>query len=634
MPPFVTGLSRFLGKPASLVLLAIFAAHLHAQPVEIKRSLADLGYSQGLQQTSTNGAMTFFIPVPQDIDLTSPRLELHYEASPLLNEHSTMQVMLNGIVRREVGLGQADGRTLTIALKSPDLSKPFIEVQLRSALIKTLAPCVEERINPGFLTIHPDSGLAYGVDEKRISSVRGYLESLPHNVTIAVAQPASRVNQLWVTWLLARQLEAAGHKVGYSSFAEDSDIYIGPREQLGTLGFKLNAQDQIALAKQHPEGPVRLLLSAPYKVDAVATPWNRLLVSDGYASSEAQSPELLDRDRIPLEHFGLSNGERTFDEQAEWLINLGNKSFVPERVPAALHLNLIAPPSPENAPLTLYVFNQDRLLAQQPLSQRGGVQSLKIPLIETDSATHKLRILLKRQNLLGDCQAPRARTYVQILPSSTLETTRAEPTANRLMDLQRWAGAGAAIHLPTDALEHPQAWGNILANVSRELDLDILGSTLSTSKTVPEPGKLFLWLHPEPPAGGYSAPIRFDKGRILVRDSDGGVLLDSQALPGLSVASLLRKDGQRGLWLRSASNGVPLDPTGLSGANGDLAFIDSHGVTLNIDSRGHDLTQITYPDYKSWIETYSAYKPWLFALAWILLTLLVIGLVRRMRQGK
>lgn len=619
----------------------LLATASHAQERESVLSLADLGYVQGLQQQATDGNLTFYVPLPQDVELRDPRLVLRYSSSPLLNRYSSMQIRLNGIPRHAVSLGGEKGpgnlpeRELVVPLNNEDLRKSYLEVQVRSTLLTAEDRCVDERANRGFLTLLPQSALRYEVNDASVHSIRGYLSVLPKQVSIAVAQPAANTAQLQAAWLIARELESRGHQVRYTAFSEGGDIFVGQRAQLQAEGFTLPADAELSLSPQDKYGPLRLLVADPFSVGGVADSWGKLLADDHYPGSSVGISTAYNGARIPLSRLGLVDaGQRLIGDEADWYLNIGNHPLLKTRVPAALHLNLIVPPVPQNSPLILYVFQDNVLRSVNSLPSQGGAQSIVAQLMESETApTGTIRILLKRQTDTGDCRSLKDEGYVQVLGSSVLETVPAQKPAETFAELGRWLSAGSPVYLPGDALTHPQAWGEILTALSRDLDLDAKTAKLLVGKDAPDDARTFLWLSPQPPAG-FKTPLDFQRGRFQVKDYKDTVLLDSGALPGISVAALLRDGDRRGFWLRAVADGLPLSSRGIGTSSGDIAFADRSGVVLTVDSRENDLSRVDYPDYSPWYERLSAWKGWIFAFAWVLLTVLVLRVVRRMRQAR
>jgi len=631
----------------SLMLLMASLPIAHAQTEdsppanESRRSLADLGYPQGLQQQSNDGTLSFFMPVPRDVALRQPRLVLRYAASPLLGPHSSMQVSVNGTPRLAVGLGGGAAvpgtmaeQEVVVPLNAADLRRPFVDVRVDSVFAAAASEqrCDDERGQRGFLVVLPETALVYALDAASVDSVRGYLDALPGTVRIAAARPAPSADQLRAMWLLARELETQGRTVVQVGVDEPADIYIGPRAQLALLGFTVPAGSDLALLAQGGTGTRKLVVADPFRIDAIGGPWGKLLSASAYGASSVSAEPAQDGDRIALSRLGLDGGERVLSSQAEWYLNLDSPVFAPGRIPKALQLNLVGPPSPRDNPLLLYVFQNDVLRGVRTLSADGGAQSVTVPLIEAEAATRgSLRILVKRQSAVGDCRAPRPQGHMQLLASSTLETTTRAQPAESFNELGRWLAGGYAIHLPAAALAEPQAWARVLTVLTRELGAGVANARLVVGDAAPADATPFLWMLPQAPAG-FDSPLAADKGRLQVKDGKGHVLLDSDALPGIAGASLLRDGNRRGLWLRSLDGGVPQTPLALGGSVGDLAFIDGGGVVLSIDSRQNDVAQVTYPDYQSWMDRLAGWKPWLFALAWVVLTVLVIAAVRRLRR--
>lgn len=611
-----------------------------ATPVNARRlTLAALGYPQGLQQTTSESAVVFYLPMPQDVPVLQPRLQLEYVASATMGRGASMQVLLNGSPRRAVMLAagaspsEESGQTLTIPLQPADLERAYLEVRVLASFNTTPKECSRPGQEEGqhFLNILPATALAYELDGAAPASVRGFLTTLPQDVGIALSAPAA-AEQMRASWMLAHQLLLAGHTLHYSRIGDGGDILVAPRAQLHAAGLAPPPDQALALVPAAAPAPgVRLAIAEPFQVDAIADPWQRLLSGPGYEPSTSTRSLPRGSATVPLAKLGVDGVARPFADAVEW--NLGESPLLAGRAPSRLRLNLIVPPTPDAQPLVLYVFQSNALRGISTLPAAGGAQSVTVSLLEGDPvANGPIRIMLKRQIVRDACDSVVPNAFVQLLPSSVLETIPSQYAAESVAGFAAAIAGGYTVHLPVAALADPIAWVQVLADLSQSLGLDPRSATVRTVDQAPEQDKPFVWLGQEAP-GGFDAALAFDRGRIQVKNSEGAVLLDTARLPGITTAGLLRDGSRRGLWLRALGSDVPRVPPGMKGSTGDVMFGDSRGVLVSLDTRQSEVARVDYPNYTHWTDRVMQHRGWIFGLAWIVLTLLVIALVRKLRRS-
>lgn len=605
----------------------------------VSRTLTDLGHVSGFQQTGPDSSISFTMPMPLDTTVSSARLVLHYAVSTGSSPDSSMRIAFNGSIRQVIDLseaaesagrsaaGTAAQRVLSIPLTAHDLSQPFLEVQVQASF-GAQDRCAAPDANRDLLNLLPQTSLSYRAQPETAPSVRGYLSTLPTNARIAIA-PGVTDEALRAGWLLSRELQDRGHRISYTHLQEGSDVLIGPSSLLGERGISLEQDATLGLVTPDSDQPYRfqLVMTEPYYADALGAPWNLLLGGQAYARSTAQALPGDDPARLGLAALGLDTGVREFTGAAEWVFP--SRTIPAGRMPVALHLDLVTPPAPGDDPLIVYVLQNGSLLGLTPLAPEGGGQQVSIPLAMRPSiADAPLRIVLKRQS--HDCTTPPLSGFVQLLDSSVLETVAREGAAESVAEFGRLLAGSYSLHLPESAPEQPQAWIRALAELGRGLTLDPRRAELRTTGMAPPAERPFIWFGEQPPPE-FDSAVAVDRGRFQIRQRSGEVLLDSGTIQGASMVSLLRNGSQRGLWVRTLGEGVPVVPPGLENTTGDLILGDQNGVLISL-ATSDTVVGIAYPEHVSWLSEIARYRVWLFLLIWAVLTIVVIAVARRMRN--
>ncbi|QJD59471.1 cellulose biosynthesis cyclic di-GMP-binding regulatory protein BcsB [Pseudomonas sp. gcc21] len=611
----------------------------------ITRTLGSLGHYQGLQQITAEGSVAFYMPMPLDAQVSDPRLELHYSPAAWLGPDASLQVLLNGTPRENIGVADisedatsastgngkmAQTRMLSIPLQEEDLRLPYLQVRVRARSSVPMDRCTSPRAQQTYLTIEPDTAVAYQLDQGPAPSVRGYISTLPHQVRIAISQPAPDPEALRAAWLLTHELQERGHDVEHTGLEAGADIAIASRRELAQIGVRLAAGHNIDVVAPDPQRPTSRLLAVtePFFIDALADPWGALLTSSGYPESISSPAPTASSDSVQLTQLGVDGNARPFADRAEWAIDIN--ALPAGRLPTALNLNLVVPPSSAEQPLTLYVMQDNMLRAVQQLSADGGPQSVRIGLNEVKpSASEPIRVLLIRPG--ADCTAAPPSGYAQLLTSSAVETRPAGGQSQSVAAFGYELADRYFVHLPPDALGRPHEWISVLASLGRSLALDPRMAEFVSTSMAPSGNRPFIWLGSQPPEG-FDSSIAVDQGRVRIRDNQDRILLDSGELPGTSFTSLLRSGAQRGIWLRALDDGLPKVPPGLEQSTGDLVFGDERGVLVSLDTRDYALMKVEYPDYSTWWERVARYRGWLFVIGWVVLTLVAIVVSRRIRK--
>ncbi|CAP57473.1 cellulose biosynthesis cyclic di-GMP-binding regulatory protein BcsB [Gluconacetobacter diazotrophicus] len=623
--------------------LAVFCASAHGfSSSSYAQTLTSSLYQQGLTDgvTVLNGtdAASFYIRVPADTPIAGARLRLHMAISPGLLKPSVLQVFVNGQPRDQLSIGDVDEsaaeRTVTIPLSARDLAAHYLAVRVSPVFVTSANPCENANVGRGYVHVLADSGVSFDTALDGLKSARGFLDMLGGTVRVWAPTPGRDAAQFQAMLAVATYLQAQGRDVTWVDGAGAADIYIGRDEDFTALNLPPLKGGALRLLRGGPGVAPRLLLSASARNMLLLRPWTDLLAADSYAASTGLPGTA--RTIIPLGSLGVTDSPLPISSNAEWTLSLPVDAMR-RQVSSSLHLNMIVPPSLPGNPLLLHVFQNGSLRAVKALPEAGGALTENVPLVESQAATAEtLRVQVVRQTSLGECAAPLAPSYVQLLPSSFLQARGITTPSGTLDGFGRTLPDQAAVYLSDDAFRMPARWMSVLAGLANGLGLNPYLLSLRTGAAVPEDGQSFIWLRDDVPAG-FSSPVRFDRGRIRVAESNGRVILDAPPLPGIELAAIVRRGNQRGLWLKSGGDDAPFRPLGFSAVAADLAFMDAQGQVSALDTRtadaaatGPDGAAVSYPDYQSWLDRLNSVRLWLFGAAWLVVTVVFLSIMRRL----
>ena len=625
--------------------------------------LARLGHEDGIVFEGARGTHVRVIgfPLPRDGGLRAARLRLWYRASPLLNRLANLRVEVDGRPVRVHRL-EADGglHRLDIGLDVAKLRPGHVVVTLKASLPVSDDRCMDDRINGSVLHLTPESALELRFD-RAPQTVRDLWQRLPETVDLALPPGTLDPGSLAVAWSLADRLRREGHRLRLRRLPELGQVVVARRAELrralhqrfpaayaDTAPVIPGEGDAHAGVVPTPAGPL-LLLAEPHRpaqVLPLLPRWRPLAAAGGYRAGavdtatdqglSAAPPATGEALEVPLRLLGLDTGPRYIRTRAEWGLTLDPQALPPGSRPRRLELGLVTPPRVDGPPFELYTYLNGVLVQADRFLGNGRPVTLTVPLPRRQLQVYnRIRLLLLHDVPMGDCHAGAEAAPVQILPDSTVIVARHEEPPVRFADLTEYLDGDFELYVPGRSLSRPERILPVLAELSAGLPLAYDFRRLH----VVDPGQAIRPTGPFLAVGDLTlaeleAPVRFDRGRVQIADSEGRLLLDLEALPGIAVAQIVEAAGQRGLWLRTAPDGSPVRPGRLLLNDDDVAFLDAGGIVLTLDSTQPTLARVHYPDQTDWIALMGRYRFWLLALAWLGLTAIIVYLFRLSRRHR
>jgi hypothetical protein len=246
---------------------------------------------------------------------------------------------------------------------------------------------------------------------------------------------------------------------------------------------------------------------------------------------------------------------------------------------------------------------------------------------------NNLRFVVQHDIESGDCRGVMPNDFVQITPDTTVivKVTDSEPT--KFSGLAQYFSSGFDTVIAEKYLSDPLNALHLISRVSADLPLLIDYSRIQfvkESETL-NPGGPFVAF------GNFNldnldAPVRMDQGKVEIRDKDGQSFFSVNVLPKITIAQIAKASSSYGL-LVIPSDLIQHDfNEKLRLIEGDVAFIDTHGVLLHVNSSQPTLAEVYYPDTKDWFAVLGAYRFWLLGLLWFLLSLAIVYLFRLSRR--
>jgi hypothetical protein len=137
--------------------------------------------------------------------------------------------------------------------------------------------------------------------------------------------------------------------------------------------------------------------------------------------------------------------------------------------------------------------------------------------------------------------------------------------------------------------------------------------------TIPADGPVLLVSDHAP--DGATPPLRQGGGRLTMAAAGGSATIDLPDDGHQTIAQLVSAGGRPMLWIRPAADGVV--PKTLWLDQGDVAIAAADGSITPLSSQRERLAaMMPLPDDSGWHRNYGK---WLFALAGVLIALLIVG---------
>lgn len=648
-----TTLAAEPGTAASQPITSEVRTNSNPQRKETTISLADLGFTKGwtFEGLESGHIRTFHFPMPRLSKIQGAMFRIGYVATDGLSSLSSLRVEVDGRPVRSRTLSEGGMHWMEVPVPADLLGndrRNHVEVTLRAALMMSDDRCMDERASANFLHITPSSGLMLAADGNE-NSPAGLWESLPRSVTLSLPAEADQAH-FASALALTRQLESSGRQVNVDRLPSLGDIVVAPILTLDTVIADLPGGPE-ALGKAGSTANTRALILPQKRILAFspnADEWPAGLaeadwmpLARGTALSVAEAADFTPRalpsstTEASFALLGANLDVQDVVRNAEWSIPLGPERAPAGRIPTQIRLGVTSPPPPDDTPMMLYAFADDILQGAYRL--QGGTEYITVQMSAGTlrHAPDQLRIAIRRTPNNGDCRAVPTGYPVQISPASSVVFDRMIDTPRNFGDLPHHFATG--VDLVVSPAVAAQAETN-LTFISRLLEMNrypYQGGHVIIADTPPASDRPFILISERPDALGEQT-VRFDRGLIEVRDSEGNTLLNLGTSHELTIAQLAEHHSRLGLWIKPPSSAqLPDTPKRTLALTFDkVAFIDERGIALSLPAEQSDFASLAYPEHRSWLDLFGTYRYWFMALGWLLIAAILAHLYVKARSHK
>lgn len=540
------------------------------------RTLAEIGYSDGVSLTRGDGQLTLFWAIPEAARSAHGALTLALatftpEAAP-----GAAAILIDNapVAALDLVAGTAT-HTLNVAISARALADGIVRLDIVPA---ATGACGERPR----ITALPDSVLTLDVTPP--PSLDAHLALLPHRVALALPSAPLGAATYRNVAVIAAALARAGHRVVFAASGTGADLRLtanGAALETGADGvLVVPATREMAARIARP-------VAGPLPVEHIPEP------------------------AIALTALNVLPAARIAAPRASWTFALPLDALPPGLWPGTLIADVTAPADGTGARHTLTLAINDQLVASTLLPIGGATRRVSLPIPRGAlNATNALRVTLTRVGLDTLCaQDP---LPVSLGPDALVTLSAEAAPPRQFFELAHGPAASTALWITPGAMSDPAtSLPFVLALTTRTVrDLGALALHLTSEGFNPGTAP-FLYLGADPPPG-----------------------LDVMTLPAhapdATFAALVAVDDTPGVWLHpgtDARGDLPALERGrfaALNAAGDLIWSNGDLTTrrLVLSAEGEGLARFV-----------KHYWPWTAALLWLAATgATLIAVVRRRKD--
>ncbi len=628
-------------------------------------TLDDMGFKKGhvFKGSQSGHVQDFYFKTPMDSSIRGGVFRVSYRASELLFTLSNIRIYINDIPLTQITV-KADNMVHenAVVLPSSMFRDGMVKVSIEAGTLVDKNRCLDIRSGGGFLHILPTTAMdiTYSSIDK---SIRDAWRMLPPKVVVSLPTGDLDATQFSAAMAVMELLTNAGKKVVIKRLPVIGDVVVAPKADiikvLNQRGKRLH-KGFVALKSgdvfRTPTDNLNLIRSGNVASVAVSEPydvqplymiegrWELLAAGRHYDLNKPDRlysmrtlPKDSNSETFTLPLYQLNTEPHYIGRETTW-----NATLSPQDLPSGtrldmLRLNIIAPVRWEADPnYELYVFLNDVMVFSKRLENDGLKHDYSVPLpVGYQQQYNNLRFVVQHDVVSGDCFGVLPTDFVQITPDTSIVVKKTDEAPTEFSGLAQYFSSGFDTFIADKYLSDPESALQLIARMITDLPLVMDYARVHFVKEADA-------LNPDGPFVAFGnfnldnldAPVTMNKGPVEIRDKDGKTFFSVNVLPKITIAQIANA---------SSSYGLLVLPSGLVKhefykklrlIEGDVAFIDAHGVLLNIDSKQPTLAEVYYPDTKDWFAVMGEYRFWLLGLLWFLLSLFIVYIFRiSRRQG-
>lgn len=655
-------------------------------------SLADLGDEDGLAMNGISGFQTMVVPIPRNSEVVDGAVNIVFDAVMPDYTRQNLRMLVNDIpVTAQMLQDEERGTVISHRLNAVDLAQDEVRVDMQLLAAITENRCFDQRVAAGSVVIRPESGVALAILPESINGVGAALELLPQEVVIGVEEGPVSPDAFAGALLTAIDLQRRGHDVifstlpaatdtaGLSALVEDSNPSFDPmmrphivvarpstvsalaRFQYpagitgvdreggaltdgpewtainGTAVEAAGGEDGLVSVMRFGTAPVIAIAdeNAPLVAAHLSGEYDRIAIGPAVLPRQVEPTFLTGgSNTVTFEDLGLEEVNNNIVTAGDFFFPFRLVNLPPGEVPQRLDLDIVVPPALGDLDNLLYVYYNESLVEVIQLENAFGVQEIAVDLPQRLHRTfNQVRLTVQREDLATPCETLPQGFATRVLDSSSIRTRPVNLPPSNFAELTSLFDDRTEIYLPEDFLSVPSAALTLASRLLVDVVRDpVPGEVLFRSERAAfaPTGPYILLGNPQSP--DLEAPIRFDRGRVILTDQDDEVVLDVLDTANTAVAQVSNIGSTYGLWIAPTNRAFP-NPEEISLDRGDVAFIDRRGTFLEIASETDTVVEVEYPEERTWVDVLQQYRIYILAAVVILLLILFITLFQSVMRN-
>jgi len=628
-------------------------------------TLADMGFKKGhvFKGSQSGHVQDFYFKTPMDSSVRGGVFRVSYRASEMLFSLSNIRIYINDIPLTQITV-KADNMVHenAVVLPSSMFRDGMVKVSIEAGTLVDKNRCLDIRSGGGFLHILPTTAMdiTYSSIDK---SIRDAWRMLPPKVVVSLPTGDLDATQFSAAMAVMELLTNAGKKIVIKRLPVIGDVVVAPKADiikvLNEQGKRLHKgfvelksgdvfrtpADNLNLIRSG--NVASIAVSEPYDVQPlylIEGRWELLAAGRHYDLNKPDRlysmrtlPKNSDSEHYSLPLYQLNTEPHYIGNETTWSTTLSPQDLPSGTRLDMLHLNIIAPVRWEADPnYELYVFLNDVMVFSKRLENDGLKHDYSVPLpVDYQQQYNNLRFVVQHDIVAGDCFGVLPTDFVQITPDTSIIVKKTDEAPSKFSGLAQYFSSGFDTFIADKYLHDPENALQLISRVTTDLPIVMDYSRIHFVKEADA-------LNPDTPFVAFGnfnldnldAPVSMHKGPVEIRDKDGKTFFSVNILPKITVAQIANASSSYGLLVIPSELVKHEFDKKLRLIEGDVAFIDAHGVLLSIDSKQPTLAEVYYPDTKDWFAVMGEYRFWLLGLLWFLLSLFIVYIFRiSRRQG-
>jgi cellulose synthase operon protein B len=634
--------------------------------------LADVGFPSGFRLSNLGGRREVYIPVPQGIELNLADLVLAYDDVSAHDARRSLEILVNDRSVSALALdGKSTARLVRFPLANAVAREGFLKITFLYSGAATQDRCIDVRYVGDSITVRPESMVEFEIGITGTPNITPTAALMPKDVAILLSNVAPTPADIAAALSLSRSISATGrhitfyHGVNTMPALVDPEnkrrwtrglVVVGAYNRIANLldtavpitasmkgsvdtnrGMAADANQGIAAARIGGT-PILLLTdpSSPQVGRLLENPSLAALRETASASVGPISTPNGPTNRVSFDALGLVPAQAEVFGRADLAVAIATRSLPVGTRPSRLNLDVMVAPDGAGEKAVVSAFVNERFLASS-VAAIGEPTRLDFALPDgLVGSVANIRTVVQRRSAQADCRFEPQGYPAEILGSSSVILSAADPAAKDFSDLATLWAKRVEILLPSEISADPlrtiAALANVLSALSKEtapIEVKYLGAGAA-----PAPAAPFIAVSNIPPVGSDQR-VHFDRGRVAITDRAGNALLDIGGLTSGAVAQIVTSNTYPGLWIRSLSldGSLPAAPA-VNLNRGDVALLDKTGVALALSTERDTLLQVSYVDQRSFLTNLDQFRPWIVGGIWVIVTLTVLFVLQRIYRRR